>query len=261
MNLIVAAACYKKNNHESIIYKIHGCSACDHARSPETNFHFFPRVYLPPFLPFEVPKGWEPPNENRKLTFPAWVDFAKRHENASAESPHYYFRFSSTGPKAAEWLRGDLSVLTPQGDEDKFFLVDSTRTRGIFCRFGMRGVVSAGHFDRTRNFITVMGGLRRYIISAPKNCEFMYLLPRSHPSERHSQVDWSAVDLEKYLDFPQAKVSELILEPGDFLYIPSGWLHYVMSLNMNWQCNAGSGAGRGRVGDLDRCGFGDLGQR
>jgi hypothetical protein len=50
-------------------------------------------------------------------------------------------------------------------------------------------------------------------------------------------------------------VSEVILEGGDFLYIPSGWLHYVMSLNINWQCNARSGKSEGQAGDLSRCNF------
>jgi len=50
-------------------------------------------------------------------------------------------------------------------------------------------------------------------------------------------------------------VSEVILEAGDLLYIPSGWVHYVMSLNINWQCNARSGKSQGQVGELSRCGF------
>mmetsp|Transcript_63876 Transcript_63876/g.144099 ORF Transcript_63876/g.144099 Transcript_63876/m.144099 type:complete len:414 (+) Transcript_63876:361-1602(+) len=202
-----------------------------------------------------APKGWKPPVETRRLTFPAWVEFAKEHENVQAKSldtPHYYFRFDTS---SAPWLREDLGVLTATGDRDGLFIVDRKSARGIFCRFGMRGIVAAAHYDGSRNFVTVMGGLRRYMISAPKNCEFMHLFPKNHPSGRHSQVDWSAPDLEKYPNFPQARVSELVLEPGDFLYIPSGWLHYVMSLNMNWQCNARSGKGKGRAGDLSHCGF------
>ena len=32
----------------------------------------------------------------------------------------------------------------------------------------------------------------------------------------------------------------MILEPGDALYIPSFWLHYIVSLGTNFQCNARS---------------------
>ena len=47
----------------------------------------------------------------------------------------------------------------------------------------------------------------------------------------------------------------MILSPGDFMYIPSGWIHYVMSLNTNFQCNARSGKSKGRARDLRRCNF------
>lgn len=84
-----------------------------------------------------------------------------------------------------------------------------------------------------------------------------YLYPKSHPSGRHSQVDWSAKDIDetKYPKFSQGKVSEVILGAGDLMYIPSGWIHYVMNLNINWQCNARSGKSKGQVGDLTPCGF------
>ncbi len=137
----------------------------------------------------------------------------------------------------------------------------------------MRGVVAAAHFDASRNYVAILGGLRRYILASPKNCEFMYeyltpfkimciwmyvcrrLYPSNHPSGRHSEIDWSRPDLEKFPEFEGARVSEVILGAGDVLYIPSGWIHYIESLNINWQCNARSGKGKGRIFDLDRCGF------
>ena len=82
-----------------------------------------------------------------------------------------------------------------------------------------------------------------------------HLFPHGHPSGRHSEVDWSDPDLEKFPNFPKTKTSEVILSPGDFMYIPSGWVHYVMSLNTNFQCNARSGTSVGRIEELHRCGF------
>jgi hypothetical protein len=198
------------------------------------------------------PKGWTPPQENLQLPFDEWLAFADQHVNSSAESPHMYFR---TDSKESGWLAQDLSPLTVKGDKDSLFIVDPRGARGIYCRFGMAGINAGAHFDGSRNFVAVLGGLRRYFISAPKNCAHMALLPKEHPSGRHSEVDWSNPDLDKFPSFPQTQASEVILAAGDLLYIPSGWIHYVMSLNTNWQCNARSGKGVGREGDLEQCGF------
>jgi len=198
------------------------------------------------------PTGWKPAQENVHMSFDKWLEFADQNVNASAESPHWYFR---TDSKESTWLARDLSPLTVKGDKDHLFIVDQRGARGIYCRFGMAGINAGAHFDGSRNFVAVLGGLRRYFISAPKNCVHMALLPKSHPSGRHSEIDWSKPDLTKYPNFPKAQASEVILAAGDLLYIPSGWIHYVMSLNTNWQCNARSGKGEGRASDVKQCGF------
>ena len=48
---------------------------------------------------------------------------------------------------------------------------------------------------------------------------------------------------------------EVILEPGDALYIPSFWLHYIVSLGTNFQCNARSGHSEVSHEDVKVCGF------
>ena len=72
-----------------------------------------------------------------------------------------------------------------------------------------------------------------------------------------TQVDWSDPDLDAYPEFPKTKAHEAILQPGDVLYIPTNWIHYIVSLNVNIQCNTRSGT-KDRAGDmhaLKKCGF------
>lgn len=164
------------------------------------------------------PRGWKPPIENRHMSFSKWLDFSKRFEEAFdaarnrpngsrvvvAEQPHYYFR---TNSMESGFVSRDLPVLTPSGDKDSFFIVDTRAAKGnmvgfpfgpavrvgclaeyvpeklmfpsspqylgIHCRFGSRGINAAAHFDGSRNFVAIMRGLRRYMIASPKNCEFM----------------------------------------------------------------------------------------
>jgi len=202
-----------------------------------------------------APKGWTPPVENTQNSFGEWLAFALAQDNTTAESPHRYFR---THSMESSWIAQDLAVLTPRGDKEHLLVVDHRAAKGIHCRFGMRGVVAAAHFDGSRNVVCVMGGHRRYMLAKPRNCEFLHLYPKAHPSGRHSEVDWSAPSEEtnrKYPDFQRATVNEVILEAGDFLYLPSGWIHYIMSLNINWQCNARSGKSVGQLSDLAACNF------
>jgi hypothetical protein len=37
---------------------------------------------------------------------------------------------------------------------------------GINCRFGMKGVAAAAHFDGRRNFVAMLRGRKRYVVSA-----------------------------------------------------------------------------------------------
>ena len=79
------------------------------------------------------------------------------------------------------------------------------------------------HFDGSRNAIVVLGGERRYILSHPEQCPFLSLLPKGHPSARHSAVDWSDPDLDAYPEFALAKGNEIVMQAGDVLYLPTNW--------------------------------------
>ena len=120
----------------------------------------------------------------------------------------------------------------------------------------MAGNTAQNHFDASRNFVAVLGGRRRYILSHPDQCEHLALHPMGHPSARHSMVDFSDPDLEKYPQFKQARSSEVVLQAGDLLYLPTNWFHYIVSLDTSWQCNARSGVTQETMGYIRDCGFG-----
>ena len=119
----------------------------------------------------------------------------------------------------------------------------------------MRGVIAEDHYDGSRNSVAMLGGLRRWVMAHPNQCDGMYLLPRGHPSGRHSDVDWSNPDLNKYPKFENVLANEVILRPGDVLYVPTAWFHFIVSLNLNYQCNTRSGRSHDFDADLVKCGF------
>ena len=59
--------------------------------------------------------------------------------------------------------------------------------------------------------------------------EGLYLFPRLHPSARMSQVDLAAVNHTAFPRFAAAATEalEVVLGPGDMLYIPPYWFHHV----------------------------------
>ena len=134
-------------------------------------------------------------------------------------------------------------------------MVEPENQKGIHCRFGMKGVIAENHFDGSHNAIVVLGGERRYVLAHPNQCPLLSLLPKGHPSARHSAVDWSDPDLEEFPDFAKAMGNEVVLQAGDVLYLPTHWFHYIISLSLNFQCNTRSGISQEYRSPIKQCGF------
>lgn len=204
-------------------------------------------------LPFKLPSGkkWEAPTGLVQITFEKWLETAVKGQNKTLDDrTHQYFRVSSDMNN--EWLYEELPFFKPK---KSLMIVEPREQRGIHCRFGMRNVIAEAHFDGSRNSIVMLGGLRRWILAHPDQCENMHMLPRDHPSGRHSAVDWSKPDLDQFPNFAKVVGNEVILQPGDFLYIPTYWHHYIVSLNVNFQCNTRSGRTSSFDKYISKCGF------
>lgn len=196
-------------------------------------------------------KGWQEPTQVISTRFEDWLNLATTEHNESlVDREHQYFRVSSDGKNA--WLFDELPFFQPK---KSLFLVEPRQQRGIHCRFGMRSIIAEAHFDGGRNAVVQLGGLRRWILAHPNQCEHMHMLKGSHPSSRHTAVDWSKPDVEKYQNFPKVRANEVILQPGDYLFVPTYWLHTITSINVNYQCNSRSGLSPIFDGDLKKCGF------
>jgi len=93
------------------------------------------------------------------------------------------------------------------------------------------------HFDclLTHNLFFQIEGIKRFILVSPDHLKFCY------PHEwRWSRIDADNPDYERYPLYKLASPAEVIVEPGDALYLPPGTLHYVRSLdcalsfNVDW---------------------------
>lgn len=176
----------------------------------------------------------------------------------------YYFRINADikaaekqRDSASKFVYDELPFLDPRRQkESEFYIVDPAQQRGINCRFGMRGVTAANHFDMSRNMIAIFGGERRYVLASPSQCGKMALYPKGHPSVRHSSLDWSdPAEWDEHPEFKHALVNEVVLHAGDVLYLPTNWFHYIVNLSLNYQCNARSGTTYETKHFIEDCGF------
>lgn len=209
------------------------------------------------------PEGWKPPTELRKQTFAEWYEKATELEQATtttamslsdvATQEHWYFRVNAKGKNPDEnFIYNEIPFFYPQ---KSFFMVDPDDARGVNCRFGSKGIIAETHYDYSRNFILIAKGMKRYVVAHPNQCSNMELYPQGHPSARHSRVNWSDPDDWQTGSFSNARVNEVILQAGDILYLPTAWFHFIVSLNMNYQCNARSGTTHENDHEILRCGF------
>ncbi|XP_055483328.1 bifunctional peptidase and arginyl-hydroxylase JMJD5 [Psammomys obesus] len=99
--------------------------------------------------------------------------------------------------------------------------------------FGPQGTISPLHQDPQQNFLVQVLG-RKYIrLYSPQESEAVY------PHETHilhntSQVDVENPDLEKFPKFTEAPFLSCILSPGETLFIPAKYWHYVRALDLSF---------------------------
>ncbi|RYE98645.1 MAG: hypothetical protein EOO41_02135 [Methanobacteriota archaeon] len=139
-------------------------------------------------------------------------------------------------------------------ERPNFFMVEPAGFQGIHCRYGMPGIIAESHFDAGRNFIFMVRGRKRYILSSPQQCGNLHMM-KSGPSARHSSLDWTSDAGISALMDSGAEALEVILEAGDALYVPSFWFHFIVSLSVNVQCNARSGTPPHGTAAIRECGF------
>jgi hypothetical protein len=92
------------------------------------------------------------------------------------------------------------------------------------------------HFDGADNFFVQIFGEKRFILFPPKDTDHLYpamgkLLPHC------SLINIFNPDLVKFPLFEKTNSIELIIKPGQMLYIPAKWWHAVESLSVSASVN------------------------
>jgi len=193
----------------------------------------------------------KPPTDLVQMRYPAWLKRAHQADQLGMlpEESHYYLqtgvsagRLVASNPgRLGQFISTDLPIFSTA--EENFFVTNVNANKGIQCRFGMKGVIAEAHYDAGKNMVAMLKGAKRYILAPPSECPKLNLIKeKRHPSYRHSTTDWSNFEMAKSEGFGDARAIDTIVHEGEVLYIPSYWVHYIISLDYSIQCNTRSGS-------------------
>jgi hypothetical protein len=127
---------------------------------------------------------------------------------------------------------------------------------------GSTGNVTPLHFDGTNNLLAQVFGHKSLKLFPPDQTKHLYPMPAFAKFGHLSEVDLDQPDLHRFPLLERAKPIEVILEPGDVLFLPAFWWHHVrsmalsISINFWWRAHASQllapNATRLLVGMFDR---------
>ena len=133
---------------------------------------------------------------------------------------HYYF---AAVPDA---LRPDLAPDRMLYNSDKDY-----EAKRQFMWISSEGMITHGHFDQDFNFFVQLVGKKRFTLWTPSQHELLYVYPRIHPLWHKSRVNFGAPDISKFPHFSKSRALQVVLGPGDVLFVPPYTWHYVETLS------------------------------
>ncbi|MEH2354885.1 cupin-like domain-containing protein [Nostoc sp.] len=93
---------------------------------------------------------------------------------------------------------------------------------------------TALHFDAAHNTFVQIRGRKRILLFPPSNyLSFYPPLKDNSGFGHHSKVNPDIPNLELFPKFPWEEKIEVILQPGEMLYIPPFWWHHVTAVDEN----------------------------
>ena len=133
---------------------------------------------------------------------------------------HYYFGSVPTP------LQADLNPTGPLYRTEKDY-----KAGRQFVWISSAGMITHAHFDQDHNFFVQLRGKKRFTLWSPAQHELLYMYPRVHPLWHKSRINFRSPDLTRFPDFSKSRALQVVLGPGDVLYVPPYTWHYVETLS------------------------------
>jgi hypothetical protein len=113
---------------------------------------------------------------------------------------------------------------------DKFLDPDAAAPNGMMW-IGPAGTVTSLHHDLTNNLIAQVAGRKRIRIAPAAEVGKLY--NHKHVFSEIPDLDDPGIDLRRHPRLSELRSYDVLLEPGEILFIPVGWWHQVKSLDFS----------------------------
>lgn len=124
-----------------------------------------------------------------------------------------------------------------QADVDFSLIRTYTYKNFVFAWLGPAGTLTGYHIDWIDNTLAQLHGRKRVQLVAPADSRMLYPSTKYDYRSTLSSLDPRTYDPQRYPRFADVQPLEVILEPGQLLYIPRGWWHRVESLDPSISVN------------------------
>lgn len=143
------------------------------------------------------------------------------------------------GPKTSYLAALNIFNYFPELQHDTDFSLYSSFTSYDLklAWIGPKGTISGFHADGVNNMYAQIEGKKRFIIASRDYDKRMYPSKKYIAGAIGSKVDINHFDPHKFPRFKEVEFLHVVLEPGDVLFLPKKWWHYVESLDTSISIN------------------------
>ncbi|AVD95481.1 hypothetical protein C4Q27_25275 [Pseudomonas sp. SWI36] len=104
---------------------------------------------------------------------------------------------------------------------------EDTKAQCTHFWLGPKGAVTPMHRDQNNVYLAQIIGRKKVKLVPP------LAIARMHNHEgHHSSINFDAIDFDKFNNAQRLRVLEVVISPGDLLFIPVAWWHHVTSLDL-----------------------------
>lgn len=107
------------------------------------------------------------------------------------------------------------------------FLVYDPASSDFRLWYGAEGTVTPLHFDFLNLAFFQIRGRKRFRLIPPTMAQYLY-----NNFNCYSEINLENIDYDRYPLYRNVEPYEVILHPGEMLFIPVGWWHHVKSLDV-----------------------------
>jgi len=190
---------------------------------------YFKQKYGQVLVEVQVNRNSNPKYELEKskhkkvMPFAEYVDWVL----TGGETNDYYMVATNENLFKAE-LKDLLKDIIPWPE----YLDRSANSCKPYLSFGPAGTITPLHYDPLNLFLAQIYGRKLVKMISPNQKHLVY----NHASA-YSEVDLNNIDYAKYPRFKDVNLIEIILNPGEVLFLPVTWWHYVKALEISISIN------------------------